>query len=105
MVGRIPEWFESLFIAILILRGFLFIRIPYFELNDSELIIYNRFGGRQKSYPFQELSDFHFENNKLYLKRRKKSKIVRVSKIFVPPKKWDEFVAYIKQGDLTKELH
>jgi hypothetical protein len=104
-IGRPPEIFESLFIVILIIRGFLFIRIPYFELLDHTLVIYNRFGKHQKSYPFDSIENFIIENNKVYIDSKGKVRKVRISRMFVSKSKWDEFLAFLKSSDLKKELH
>ena len=105
VASRVPEYYEIAFILVLIVRGFLFILIPYFEINKDEIVLLNRFGGVQKRYLFQDFSDFHFEGNQLYLKTGDKSKKVRISKMFVPQNKWDQWVSFMKQNDLTKELH
>ena len=105
VASRVPEYYEIAFILVLIVRGFLFILIPYFEINKDEIVLLNRFGGVQKRYLFQDFSDFDFEGNQLYLKTGDKSKKVRISKMFVPQNKWDQWVSFMKQNDLTKELH
>lgn len=105
IADRVPELFESVFILILIIRGFLFITIPYFSITEKELIIFNRFGTSHKTYKFSHLSDFQIERNKLYVKQSGKVKKVRVSRIFIQPKRWDELMALMKAKDLTKELH
>lgn len=103
--NRTPEIYETLFIVILIVRGFLFIRIPYFELNPTSLIIYNRFGTSQKTYHYSGLSEFQIEKDRLLVNHNGKVKKVRISRMFMQANKWDELIAMLKAEDLAKELH
>ncbi|MEZ4936153.1 MAG: hypothetical protein R2799_01015 [Crocinitomicaceae bacterium] len=102
---REPEVYEITFIIVLCIRGSLFIGVPYFEFFERELVIYNRFFGKQKVYKFDSLSDFHFEGYKLYMKTVNKSKKVSISRMFISQNDWDLMVMYLKESDLTKELH
>jgi len=105
LIGRMPVYYEPLFILILIIRGFLFIRIPYFILLNNELLIMNRFGKTQKKYAFENLKDFHFENKKLFLLVNGKYKKIRVNSIFISSKNWQKLRSIINASDLSKELH
>ena len=104
-IGRIPELFESCFILVLIIRGFLFLKIPYFIISKKGLIIYNRLGGKQKHYKYSSLKDIQIENQSLYLKQSSKAKKIRISKIFINSNNWDKLISHLKSEDITKELH
>ena len=104
-VDRYPWWVELCFTGILILRGILFFRIPYFELSEKELKIYNRFGRAYKVYRFNSWQDFHWEGNKLFVIQKGKSKKVKVSRIFVSIKKWKAFRSVLNHENLKSELH
>lgn len=105
LVDRTPLWFEIVFISVLLIRGFLFFKLPYFELRENQLIIFNRLGGSFKKYSFNSIKDFHWEEDKLFVLQKGKSVKVKVSKVFVSAKNWKNFKSLIRQANLGSELH
>ena len=102
---RAPLYYELIFIALLIFRAIQFLRVPYFLISESELIILNRVGKNHKKYRYNQLEDFHFEKNKLFVLINGKSKKVKISRLFVSKSNWERLRSLIVLSDLKNELH
>lgn len=105
LIGRSVEYFELVFILVLFARGILFLKVPYFILKENEIQILNRFARVYKRYYYSSLEDFQFEGSKLFVLKKGKLQKVKISKLFLSRKSWNELIMFIQRSDLKKELH
>lgn len=99
---RIMQIVLGIFICIM---GAMYMSKPCFELRNNELVLFNLFGMELKRYPFEKLSDFQVNGNKIELYSNGKLTRVKISKAMVRTEDWDAFIKMISGHDLTRELH
>lgn len=54
--------------VIVLVLGILYLKNPYFTLEDNRLYLYNLLGGKIKQFSFMSLQELSIEDNKIYLK-------------------------------------
>lgn len=90
---------------LIIVSGYLYLHRPYFELRDTELVVFGLMGAEVKRYTFSSLSDFSLQQSRIYIQSNGKRKRVRVHRVVAGRQEWERFTDMISGHDLTHELH
>lgn len=92
-------------VVMLVVSGLLYMRNPYFDVYPDHILVHALIGPVKKKYPFNQLSDFIVEGEKIYILSNGKKKRVWIGKMMADKEKWSQFLLLIRASDPSGEVH